>query len=143
MLHQHTELYFGVILRSGSFSSSGGTGVLESRGQGWPWQQQVTCHTCATRSTKHTFSTGQACIACYAGNMTKQKAGERKRTVTVTIGPLTSAFLDAVAAKLGQGPWSSGLSATDLVGAAVTTIVPVLARDIGVAVPSGLLTHFD
>jgi hypothetical protein len=56
---------------------------------------------------------------CYSGNMKKQKAGERKRTVTITIGPETAKLLDDIALKQAEHPLEFRPNRTQICGVAL------------------------
>jgi hypothetical protein len=47
--------------------------------------------------------------------MNKKQAGERKRTVTVTLGPKTEKLLEDYRAKLASGPTGMDWTLTDVV----------------------------
>ena len=75
--------------------------------------------------------------------MNQKTAGERKRTVTITLGPLSLAQIELLALRCTSAVAPVPLTVTDMVGSAVTTWLVTCSKALGVKVPEGLLTHFD
>ena len=79
----------------------------------------------------------------YRAFMRKQKAGERKRTVTVTVGQQTWAMLTEVAAKINEAGIYGRVTPTDVVGSWVTMSAQRGCDSFGVLVPTSWTHHFD
>jgi len=63
--------------------------------------------------------------------MKKQKAGERKRTVTITIGPQTAKLLDDIALKHGEGCLEFTPTWTDMCGVALDHGLEMMGQNHG------------
>jgi hypothetical protein len=75
--------------------------------------------------------------------MKTKKAGERKRTVTVTVGPQTWAMLTEVAAKINEAGIYGRVTPTDVVGSWVAMSAQRGCDSFGVLVPTGWSHTFD
>jgi hypothetical protein len=75
--------------------------------------------------------------------MNKTKAGERKRTVTVVIGPTTMGLIQECCKRATKPGVEVVLTPLDFIGSWVTTETMKTAKALGVAVPEGYCTHFD
>ena len=75
--------------------------------------------------------------------MNKKQAGERKRTVTVTVGPLTWKFVGLVAERMSTGAYMVPIGPTDVVGACLTSGLAKFEKDLGIPQPDGMRSHFD
>jgi hypothetical protein len=75
--------------------------------------------------------------------MTKTKAGERKRTVTVVIGPMTMRLIEEFCKRATRPGVEVVLTPLDFIGSWVTGETVRTAKALGIAMPEGLLTHFD
>ena len=75
--------------------------------------------------------------------MSKTKAGERKRTVTVVVGPQTELLLEAYKQAAMASGFSYEFSVTSFVGAELTDGLRKVAELYGIPLPSGWESHFD
>lgn len=75
--------------------------------------------------------------------MNKKTAGERKRTVTLVIGPKTSHQLDLYRKAVTKPGFEVLLTYTDLVGSMVTASLWRWSKDLKIPMDDGLITHFD
>jgi len=75
--------------------------------------------------------------------MIKTKAGERKRTVTVVIGPRTAEILDKVAAEHATRNPGWAVTWTDIAGVSLDLGLSKFAWDRGVLPSSELVRHFE
>jgi hypothetical protein len=74
----------------------------------------------------------------------KKKTDERtRRTLTLTFGPLAWEQLRLLAEECSRPEVGVVLSRLDICGSLATTGMVRVSRDVGLAVPEGLVTHFD
>jgi hypothetical protein len=74
--------------------------------------------------------------------MTKTKAGERKRTVTVVIGPLTAKLIEQIDTARRLTRFCTDCNATDLAGIGLDQVLTDWAHGMEVPIPSGWRSHY-
>ena len=79
----------------------------------------------------------------YSGIMTKQKAGERKRTVTVTVGPMTANLAAEINKRTRTSPGYRGANLTDLASVGLGLAIREWAGVWEVELPLGWSGNFD
>lgn len=70
--------------------------------------------------------------------MTKTKAGERKRTITLTVGPIMWGVLEEVLADMNSRNRGLHLTATDILGAAACKGLEGYCTCTGLKFPDGM-----
>lgn len=75
--------------------------------------------------------------------MRKKNAGERKRTVTIVIGPETAALLDCLARRMGSAPTPVDLNWSDVIGGIVSSGLRAYAATWEIPLIKDMQTHFD
>ena len=80
---------------------------------------------------------------CYRVIMTKQKAGERKRTFTITVGPLTEAYLVTMQEELLRLGMGVNIRLTSVAAGALVAGLVMWSKTFDKPLPSGLLTAYD
>ena len=75
--------------------------------------------------------------------MSKKSAGERKRTVTVVMGPKTAELLAVFNERLRTGSCGVECNVTDWVGSWFTKGVAAYLDSAGIPTPDGWHSHFD
>lgn len=82
-------------------------------------------------------------MACYTCTMSKKHAGERKRTVTITIGPKTAAIMDLVIRQHAEVSLGLCVTWTDVAGVCFDTGLEKLGLGKGVLNAGEQVRHFS
>lgn len=75
--------------------------------------------------------------------MRKKNAGERKRTVTIVIGPETAALLDCLARRIGSAPNPLDATWSDVIGGIVSSGLRAYAVTWEIPLIKENQSHFD
>ena len=69
--------------------------------------------------------------------MTNTKGGDRKRTVTVTVGPVTERLVREINYAMLKTPGNTGVNLTSLAGVGLQHVIKEWAGIWGVSIPEG------
>ena len=73
--------------------------------------------------------------------MSKTNAGERKRTVTVTVGDITSTLVKELQAKMDKAPGMTHVSLTTIAGVGLNMVLAEWCEAWGIPIPKDYHGH--